>query len=183
MDFDARTAIIEKVGRIGQRGALTLDDLQRRTGTVAQSLADLYAEFFRGPRAGEDALIFTIDARASASTYNILTSAQASAQGLGAVSNLAVYSHGQGFVLDYYTPLRHVLNAPAATPPNRMGNVRLYAVDDNRTIFQMDADGISQEAVITVTCFPSKAIPANGLKPSVTGASRGPSGYVLATSL
>ena len=192
MDWSDRDTMLERLGRLGKAGGvplvggdpkLAIDELQRRTSTVAQAASQTLAEVFRGPRTGDSAPVFTINARSGNSAYNILTSAQANAEGLGTTSNLCIFRHGLGFVLDYYMVIRHVLHNPSFAPPNRMGNVQLYAVDDNRTVFQIDADAASQYAVITLTCWPSKVIPANGISPSKTGASRGTSGYIRATGL
>lgn len=194
MDWSDRDTMLERLGRLGKAGGvplvggdpkLAIDELQRRTSTVAQAASQTLAEFFRGPRTGDDAPVFTINARSGNSGYNVLSTTQANAEGLGSVANLAIFRHGLGFVLDYYTVIRHVLHnpLPVGSPPNRMGGVQLYAVDDNRTVFQIDADAASQYAVITLACWPSKVIPANGISPSKTGASRGTSGYIRATGL
>ena len=186
MDWKARDTALERLGRLGKSGGASksdtkqaLDELQKRTSLVAQAAADTLSLAFRGPRADQDADIFTIDCRTGG---NILTSAQASASGLGAVSNLSVFNHGRGFVLDYYVEIRRVLNA-AASPMISTCGFRLYAIDDNRTVFQVTSDAVTQEAIITVTCFPSKLIPANGISSVATGATRGRNGYILATKL
>jgi len=187
MDWRARDTALERLGRLGKSGGApkgdtkqAIDELQRRASVVAQAAADTLGMVFRGPRGDEDADIFTIDCRTGG---NILTSAQASAEGLGAVNNLAVFRHGRGFTLDYYVEIRRVVDDGSTWPAATAFNYRLYAVDDNRTVFQVTDTAISQDAVITVSCFPSKLVPANGLAPSSTGAARGKSGYILATEL
>lgn len=196
MDWSDRDTMLERLGRLGKAGGvplvggdpkLAIDELQRRTSTVAQAASQTLSEVFRGPRTGDSAPVIEFDARAAppAGSGDRLSTTQAAAEGLGSVANLVIFRHGLGFVLDYYTVIRHVLHnpLPVGSPPNRMGGVQLYAVDDNRTVFQIDADAASQYAVITLACWPSKVIPANGISPSKTGASRGTSGYIRATGL
>lgn len=198
MDWNSRNTALDTLGRLGKAGGipvaadpkLAIDELQRRTSTVAQAASQTLNEVFRGPRTGDNAPIFQADSRTTSGpggtvspTYNILTAAEATAEGFGAVSGLCIFRHGLGFVLDYYCVIRHALYNAAANPPNRMGNINLFAVDDNRTIFRLDADAISQQAVIVVTCWPSRAIPTNGISPTTTGASRGKNGYILAKNL
>lgn len=192
MDYNARNTALERLGRLGKAGGVpidssnpkpSIDDLQRRSSTVSQVLAELLSDHFRGPRSGEGADIFTIDCRSGG---NLMNTAEAVLEGFGSIDNLAIFRHGRGFVLDYYVVIRHVLNNPSPAgpnPPNRMGGIQLYAVDDNRTVFQVDADAESQEAIITVSCWSSKTIPANGISPEKTGASRGRNGFILATKL
>ena len=194
MDWSDRDTMLERLGRLGKAGGvplvggdpkLAIDELQRRTSTVAQAASQTLSEVFRGPRTGDSAPVIEFDARAAppAGSGDRLSTTQAAAEGLGSVANLVIFRHGLGFVLDYYTVIRKWLRTPAATPPNRIGDLELYAVDDNRTVFRLDADAVSQEAMITLTCWPSKVIPANGISPSKTGASRGTSGYIRATGL
>ncbi|MBM3276068.1 MAG: hypothetical protein FJZ00_13025 [Candidatus Sericytochromatia bacterium] len=186
MDWNARDSALERLGRLGKSGALSLlnhkaalDELQRRSGVVAQVAADTLGLAFRGPRSDDDADIFTVDCQ---STGNILTAAEASSEGLGSVDNLSVFRHGRGFILDYYVEIRRVLHN-AASPFASACGFRLYAVDDNRTVFQVTTDAVTQQAAFTVSCWPSKLVPANGLSPTTTGASRGSGGYLLATKL
>lgn len=187
MDWKARDSALERLGRLGKSGGISIsntkaaiDELQRRSSLVAQAAADTLGLAFRGPRGDDDADIFTIDCRATGG--NVLSSTEAAAEGLGSVSNLAVFRHGRGFVLDYYVEIRRVIHS-AASPFASACGFRLYAVDDNRTVFQVTTDAVTQEAAFTVSCWPSKLIPANGLSPSTTGAARGRGGYLLATKL
>lgn len=186
MDFKARDSALEKLGRLGKSGGISLldtklaiDELQRRASGVSEVAASMLSDMFRGPRFADGADIFAIDCRSSG---NILSSAQALAEGLGSVSNLSVFRHGRGFILDYYVEIQRILHN-AASPMTSACGFRLYAVDDNRTVFQVTSDAVTQQAVIKVSCFPSKLVPANGIAASATGASRGRDGYILATKL
>lgn len=184
MDYRDRDAALEKLGKLGKAGgipisnpSLAVDELQRRTSTVAQIVAELLSDNFRGPRFATGADIFTIDCRSGG---NIISSTIASQEGFGSTSNLAIFRHGKGFVLDYYVVIQHFLKSPAVGPPNRLGNVQVFGFDDNRTAFQADQDALTQEAVITVACWSSKQVPANQISPRATGAARGPHGYIEA---
>ena len=197
MDFTKRDELLMRIGRLGKSGALpvsndlrslrgALDELQRRTGELQTVVTTLLSESFRGPQFGDNSAIFLVDSRGpltSSATYNVLTTAQAAADGLGSVANLCVFRHGKGFVFDRWMVINQFLSAPAATPPNRVGGLELYAVDDNRTVFRLDADATSQRAVMTVALWPSKVVPTAGISARATGASRGANGYVRATSL
>ena len=194
MDFTKRDELLMRIGRLGKSGALpvsndlksmrgALDELQRRTGELQTVVTTLLSESFRGPQFGENSAIFLVDSRVGSTTYNVLDTAQAAAEGLGSVANLCVFRHGKGFVFDRWVVINHFLNAPAVTPPNRVGGLELYAVDDNRTVFRLDADATNQSAVMTVALWPSKVVPTAGISARATGASRGANGYVRATSL
>lgn len=194
MDFKKRDSLLRRITRLGKSGAVpvsddvkalrsSLDELQRRTGELQSVLSELIGEKFRGPQFGDNAATFVVDDRASSPTFNVLTTAQAAAEGLGSVANLCVFRHGLGFVFDRWLIVNQFLNAPAATPPNRFGGLELYAVDDNRTVFRLSADATSQDAVMTVVLWPSKAVPTAGISARATGASRGANGYARATSL
>ena len=187
MDYRDRDAALEKLGKLGQAGGLpivdpklAIDELQRRTSTVAQIVAAMLADMFRGPRYGDGADLFMIDARPASPTYNLITDpALAAREGLGSSDNIAVFRHGRGFVLDRAELVHCFLNAPAVGPPNRIGQWQHFSWDDNRTIFQLDVDAVDQEAVMIFSCFSSKVVPANKIPARATGAARGKYGYAV----
>ena len=194
MDFKKRDELLLRISRLGKSGAVpvsndpkalrqSLDELQRRTGELQGVVSELIAEMFRGPTFGENAAIFVVDDRSSSPTFNVLDATKSAAEGLGSVANLCVFRHGLGFVFDRWVIINQFLNAPASSPPARMGGLELYSVDDNRTVFRLDTDATSQDAVMTVALWPSKVVPTAGISARATGASRGANGYIRATSL
>lgn len=158
--------LIGRLQRVGQAGALPknmtqpqlIDELQRELGALAQAAIALLAELRASPRYGKDAQLFLVDCRAAST--NILTTAQANLEGLGAIAGLAIYRHGLGYRLDRadpvwfaYTATIGVVNGQAA----RAGTCCVRNFDDQRTIFQVDQDAVTNGATFLMSCYPSIA--------------------------
>jgi hypothetical protein len=157
--------LIGKLQRVGQAGALPknmtqpqlIDELQRELGALAQAANGLLAELRASPRYGKDAQLFLVDCRTGG---NILTTTQATNEGYGAVAGLAVYHHGLRYRLDRaeqvyfaYTPTVGVVDGQAT----QGGTCCIHDFDDQRTVFQVDQNAVTNGAVFVMTCYPSIA--------------------------
>ena len=157
-----------KLQRVGQAGALPknatpaqiIDELQRELGALADASRALLTELRASVRYTKDANLFLVDGRSGG---NILSTAQAALEGFGAVAGLAIYRHGLGYKLDRavqvyfaYTPSVGVVDGQAA----RSGAVAVFSYDDNRTIFQVDQDAVTNAAVFVMSCYPSLVVPS-----------------------
>jgi len=186
--------MIGRLQRVGQAGALPkdmtqpqlIDELQRELGALAQAATALLAELRASPRYGKGAQLFLVDCRTGSS--NILSTTQATNEGLGAIDGLAIYRHSLGYRLDRseqvyfaYTSTVGVVNGQA----QRGGTCCQYAFDDVRTIFQVDQDAVTNGAVFVMACYPSIA-PAsarvNPLANTKVGASSPQLGLITAVT-
>lgn len=162
--------------RVGQAGALPkgvtvpqlVDELQRELGALAVAVRSLLMLVRSSPDFTKDGDLFLIDCRSGG---NVLTTAQATAQGYGAVAGLAVFNHGKGYKLDRaayslvaMTATVGVVNGQAA----RTGAAVVWKADQNRTVFQVDADLATNLAVVVACCFPSIPPPTTLQKGTAT---------------
>jgi hypothetical protein len=196
--------LLDRIAKVGVAGRLPkdapqpvlVDELQRQLGVLRDSVRELLTAARATPGFTRQDNMFAIDARAGYSSYNILTTAQATAAGFGAINGLAIYHHGLGYNLDWYVPMFYTLNnrvtfdealgttAPA-TQAERAGGFLIHAWDKDQTVFQLDAEAQLQEALIIVSLFPSRTVPSlsNKGKTAETGVSTKHLGTTIARSL
>jgi hypothetical protein len=165
-----RDDLISRLARIGKAGPLPknldketaglLDQMQRQIGTLQDGLRSALGDGFNGSQLGEG-YKFAIDARAGTDGYNVLTTTEATAEGLPAEDGYVVYRHATGLLLNRYILTSWALNNPtiAAGILTSAGAVRVHSYDNQRTILQLDGDAISQEAVATLSFYPSQPVP------------------------
>lgn len=179
--------------RVGVAGALPknapqpqlVDELQRQMGALGDASRAQVSELRAGPRFTEGASKFLVDCRAGG---NVLTTAQANLEGLGVTAGLCIYRHGLGYKLDRaiqvyfaYTPTVGVVNGQAA----RAGTVALFKFDDDRTIFQVDQDAVTNLAVFVMSCYSSIPPASHTVNPTgnaKAGASTPQLGTILAAT-
>lgn len=193
MNIAAIDQLAAKLQRVGQAGALPkdatqaqlIDELQRELASLADASRAMLSEFRAGPRYAKDAQLFLVDCRSGG---NVLSTAQANLEGFGVTAGLAIYRHGLGYKLDRavqvyfaYTPSVGVVDGQAA----RSGAVAVFAYDDNRTIFQVDQDAVTNAAVFVVSCYPSLVVPSKTTNPgqaAKTGAATPQLGTITAAT-
>lgn len=181
----------QRIQRVGQASGLPknmtqeqlIDELQRQLGAIGDVLRAVLQTLRASPRYEKDASLFLVDCRAGG---NILSTAQASVEGFSTTAGLAIYRHGLGYNLDRmlvvysaYTPNVGTLNGQA----QRGGTVTLYKYDQNRSVFQVDQDAITNTAVFVVSCYPSLPVPSLKVNPGAqqkTGAATPQLGIVTA---
>lgn len=197
MNLSDMDALATQLQRVGQSGALPktgsvpqlVDELQRQLGVVGDVLRLLLEEARERPGTSKDALLFLIDARPTASTYNVLSTAQAGQEGLGATAGLAVFRHGQSTRLDRATEVFYALAnrniAVANGQTTRSGRAVMYGFDDNRTVFQLDIEAETQQAIAIMAVYASQKRPSAKITKDgqTTGAAVPQLGFVLASSV
>jgi len=174
MNVEILDVLASRLQRVGQNGALPttgpqsllVDELQRQLSSVKDAVTALLKETRERAAFGKDANLFLIDSRTGSTKFNVLTAADASAEGLGTTDGLAIYRHGKGYALDRAVEVFFALKTRSITVSNgqqqRSGRVLLYAWDDNRTVFQVDDDAQVQEVVAVLACYSSRTIPSAG---------------------
>lgn len=196
MRYEEIDALAANLQRIGQSGplpkggpqALLVDELQRQLGVMKAVLLALLQDRRESPRHGRDSDLFTIDARAGTDGFNILTSAQADKEGLGATTGLAVFRHGRGIPLDRWVTVWFTVKAPVVgvgtDQPARSGGPPLvFAFDENRTVFQIDDDALAQEAVYVVSGYSRRAPMTGPNRKALAGVPSPTPGLVDASTL
>lgn len=159
-----RDDLLARVARVGKNAPLpkgldpqtssAIDSLQRQIGELSAAQTKATEHVFQGPLfAKGSGQTFVIDARASSSGFNILTTAKATQEGLPAWNGFVSIKHGLNVVLDRWVVVDWTLKTPAATQPTSMGWIRRYASDLTRTVFQITADAQSQEVLAIVTLY------------------------------
>lgn len=195
-----RDALLRKISALGKAGGMPLtvdpqkaiDELQRRCGVLQEAVTLLLDVAFQNPNTSSGGTIFRIDGRPTSAGYNLLTAAQANQEvGLNALG-VSIYRHGLGYALDRFVVISKGLANPGAPQPTRITGERLYGYDNNRTVFQLDAEAVTQQAVVWVVCFSSKINPTNPgaqvtgpgvpTAPALTGVMRQDNTFVLAGS-
>jgi len=194
VNIQAIDQLLARLQMVGRAGALPknanlpqlIDELQRQLGILGDAARALLSELRQGPRFPKDGLLFVVDCRTA--TTNLLSTAQAAAEGLGAIAGLAIYRHGLGLRLNRAAqpfasniPTVGVVNGQAS----RNGTCFLYGWDDNRTVFQVDQDAQSNQSVFIVSCYPSRVQPSTITNPGAaqkTGAAAPQLGFELASS-
>lgn len=164
MKLEQRDDLLGRLSRIGKAGPLPrnldketaglIDQMQRQIGTLQEAVRAVLA----APTILSDGYQFTIDARPASDGYNILTTAQATAEGLPAEDGFVIYRHASGLLLNRPQQTSWTLNAPAS-PLATSGGLLMYSFDKNRTVLKIDADAAAQEVVATFKFSPSSSVP------------------------
>lgn len=138
----------------------SIDAMQRQVGEVSSSFSKVTEHVFQGPNYAKDGgQRFVIDARPTSRGFNVLTTAQATAEGLPAWNGFVSIKHGMRLLLDGWAVFDWALANPAATQPTSMGGIRRYGSDQNRTVFQLTADAQSQQVVARIALWPTQPPP------------------------
>lgn len=188
--------LLSRMQRVGQAGALPktlsqaqlIDELQRQISALADSVRALLTVQRAGPGFDKDSNLFLIDARTGSSTNNILSIAQATSEGFGAVAGLAVFRHGLGYRLDRGPIVEEAIVASVgvvAGQAARTGAIVLYASDEQRMVFQIDQDAVANQMLAVVSCYPSRVVPSNNVNPGTaqkTGVATPQLGLVIAST-
>lgn len=186
--------LISRLQRVGQAGALPknlsvpqlIDELQRQLAALADGSRALLTALRAGPGFDKNSNLFLIDARSGSSTFNILTTGDATNEGLGAVAGLAIYRHGLGFKLDRFTQVDFAGTPTvgvASGQASRNGTLSRYAADEQRTVFQLDQDAVTNQSLFVVSCYSSRVVPSVTVNPGTaqkTGAATPQLGLVRA---
>lgn len=164
MRLTRRDDLLNRLTRVGKAGPLPrnmdketaglIDQMQRQIGVLQEALREMLAD----PFVLSDGYRFSIDARAASDGLNVLTVAQATAEGLPAEDGFVVYRHSSGLLLNQAFVTSWALNAPAS-PLANSGGLLMYSCDKDRTVLQIDGDAETQEVVATLRFFPSSSVP------------------------
>lgn len=160
-----RDDLLTRLARIGKAGPLPknldketaglIDQMQRQIGVLSEAIRTILSD----PLVLSSGYRFSIDARAGTDGFNVLTSAEAAAEGLPSEDGFVIYRHASGLLLNQYGVTSWALNNPSAHPLATSGGLLMYSYDSNRTVFQLDGDAETQEVVATLRLFPSSSVP------------------------
>lgn len=183
---------------IDSKTAALIDQLQRQIGELGGFISSILQHVFAGPLfAPGSTQNFLIDARTGTTGYNVLSAAQAAAEGLPSAAGFVIFRHQLGILLNRAVVTHWALNDPRsfnesagtsapAGQAERSGGVRIYGWDERRTVFQLDSEAEVQKVVAIVALFPATPEPlsSNRMRELAVGGRASPSpGLILAGSV